>query len=61
MDDRLFEHDQGDRRFGIMHEERIPFLEGRPEREEPIDADDVTNLIIALHTARTLEELLART
>ncbi len=60
MDEKLFAHDQNDRRSGVAHEERIPFLEGRPERDAPIGADDVTNLIIALHTARTLGELLER-
>lgn len=60
MDDKLFSHEQNGRRSGVAHVERIPFLEGRPERSEPISADDVTNLVIALHTARTLGELLER-
>ena len=32
--------------------------EGRPAREHAIQHDDITNLQIALHTSRTLEEFL---
>jgi len=39
-------------------EERIRFLEGRPERDRAIQADEIINLRIALNTARTLEEFL---
>lgn len=34
---------------------------GRPLRTEPILPDDVVNLVIALHTARSLDEFLERT
>jgi hypothetical protein len=36
----------------------IPFLEGRPRRETPIDRDDVINLEIALNTCKTVGELM---
>ena len=36
----------------------IPFLGGRPQRETVIGLDDVINLVIALHTSDSLEELL---
>jgi hypothetical protein len=36
----------------------IPFLEGRPRRETPIDRDDVINLEIALNTCKTVGEFL---
>jgi hypothetical protein len=35
----------------------IEFI-GRPKRTFPIDNDDIVNLLIALNTARTLEEFL---
>jgi hypothetical protein len=41
-----------------LAEERIRFLEGRPQRDRAIQADDITNLAIALNTARTLAEFL---
>jgi hypothetical protein len=37
---------------------RIPFLEGRPQRETSIDHDDMINLEIALNTCKTVDELL---
>ncbi|HUI91351.1 MAG TPA: hypothetical protein VLX68_03795 [Chitinivibrionales bacterium] len=37
---------------------RIPFLCGRPRRETAIDHDDSLNLEIALHTCKTVDELL---
>jgi hypothetical protein len=42
----------------ILKSDYIPFLGGRPERDEVISHDDVLNLSIALNTAETLEELL---
>jgi hypothetical protein len=36
----------------------IPFMEGRPRRETPIDRDDVVNLEIALNTCKTVSEFL---
>jgi hypothetical protein len=36
----------------------IPFLTGRPKREENIDSDDLINLRIALFTSKTFEEFL---
>ena len=41
-----------------LAEDRIRFLEGRPDRDRAIQADDITNLTIALNTARTLAEFL---
>ncbi len=32
----------------LLTEEKIPFLQGRPEREASIDKDDILNLRIAL-------------
>lgn len=37
---------------------QIPFLKGRPKRGTVIGGDDLTNLRIALHTAKTLDEFL---
>jgi hypothetical protein len=46
----------------LMGRENIPFKGGRPEREDGkkgfIGDDDITNLLILLNTARTLEEFL---
>lgn len=36
----------------------IPLFTGRPERTTAINGDDIANLTIALHTAKTLEEFL---
>ena len=36
----------------------IPFLAGRPDRENMIATDDLTNLVIALYTAKSLEDFL---
>lgn len=36
----------------------IPFLEGHPVRDTVINDGDITNLLIALNTANTLEEFL---
>jgi len=37
----------------------VPWLEGRPERSTVIGPEDVTNLLIALNTARDLFSFLA--
>lgn len=50
----------GSHAHGLMKEERIPFLEGRPEREADIGSDDVTDLKIVLNTTRSLEEFLEK-
>lgn len=42
----------------VGREEYIPFLEGRPHRDSIISEDDITNLIIALNTAKSLEVFL---
>ena len=47
-----------DRDETTLAEERIRFLEGRPQRDRTIQADEITNLTIALNTARTLAEFL---
>ena len=36
----------------------IPFLAGRPRRDTAIGTDDLTNLVIAFYTTKTLEEFL---
>lgn len=36
----------------------IPLFDGRPERENWINGDDILNLNIALNTARTIDEFL---
>lgn len=43
-----------------VKQKKIKFLEGRPERDLPIGAEDIINLKIALETAKTLEEFLAK-
>ena len=42
----------------VGREEYIPFLGGRPHRDNVISEDDITNLIIALNTAKSLEVFL---
>lgn len=37
----------------------IPYMEGRPERVTPIGEEDIQNLLIALNTAKSLEDFLA--
>ncbi|MFP4417135.1 MAG: hypothetical protein ACOC4C_04520 [Fibrobacterota bacterium] len=37
---------------------QIPFLKGRPKRNTTIGDDDLTNLRIALNTAKTLDEFI---
>jgi len=37
-------------------EKTIPFLGGRPKRDNIINSDDIMNLIIACNTCRTLED-----
>jgi hypothetical protein len=39
---------------------RIPFLQGRPDRELPINHDDMINLAILLNTCKTVDEFLAK-
>lgn len=41
-----------------VYDRYIPFLQGRPQRLVAIDSDDVLNLIIALHTCRSLDDFL---
>jgi hypothetical protein len=42
----------------VGRDEYIPFLGGRPSREKIISEDDITNLIIALNTAKSLDVFL---
>ncbi|MFP4418350.1 MAG: hypothetical protein ACOC4C_04310 [Fibrobacterota bacterium] len=42
----------------ILRHEYIPFLHGRPSREQAIGSDDVVNLQIALNTAENLLEFI---
>jgi hypothetical protein len=39
---------------------RIPFLQGRPDRALPINHDDMVNLAILLNTCKTVAEFLAK-
>ncbi len=41
----------------VLSQDYIPFLGGRPEREEVIGANDIINLKIALNTFQSLENL----
>jgi hypothetical protein len=43
----------------IFSEERIPFLEGRPERECAISRDDIVDLAIILNTKDAVEDIVA--
>jgi hypothetical protein len=43
---------------GFALEERIPFLSGRPQREETIGHDDIVDLEIILNTNNTVDELI---
>ena len=54
------EYEDTDDRFfnGLIKPIITQELHRRPEREAAIDADDVTNLIIAVNTAHSLEEFL---
>jgi len=42
----------------VGRDEYIPFLGGRPVRETVISEDDITNLIIAVNTSKSLEVFL---
>jgi hypothetical protein len=42
----------------ISIEERIPFLEGRPERECVISHDDIIDLAILLNTTDSVEDFI---
>ncbi|MBD3240826.1 MAG: hypothetical protein GF331_09595 [Chitinivibrionales bacterium] len=44
----------------ILKEGYIPFRAGRPARDTVIEKEDVLNLRIALHTAKSLEEFLRK-
>jgi len=54
------DQEYGERRVfqEVVGEARIPMFCGRPCRSRPISTDDVTNLVIALNTACSLEEFL---
>ena len=43
---------------GVMNKEHIPFGKGKPKRDTVIKTDDVVNLVIALNTAKSMEEFL---
>jgi hypothetical protein len=40
-------------------QDKIPFLEGRPEREYVISHDDIIDLEIILHTNDSIEAIIA--
>jgi hypothetical protein len=42
----------------VRNPEYIPFLGGRPKRHTVIQAEDISNLLIALHTSRSFVEFL---
>ena len=56
MDRKTSSHKKEYVQFSVKR--HIPFLEGRPRRETPIDRDDVINLEIALNTCKTVGEFL---
>ena len=37
----------------------IPFLRGRPRREEIINGDDVNNFLIAVNTCESIDEFIS--
>jgi len=41
-------------------EDYIPFLEGRPSRNEAINEDDIMNLQIALNTSKNFKEFIRK-
>lgn len=48
------------RRFKLEDDDFIPFMGGRPKRDNPINKDDVVNLVIAMHKCRTLSDFFER-
>lgn len=48
------------RRFKLEDDDFIPFMGGRPKRDNPINKDDIVDLVIAMHKCRTLSEFLER-
>ena len=42
----------------VVSRDYIPFLGGRPKREDLINKSDILNLKIAFETAKTFEEFL---
>ena len=44
---------------GLSIKERIPFLEGRPEREYVITHDNIIDLAILLNTTNSAEDFIA--
>ena len=44
----------------LMKSDYIPLGAGRPSRATVIGADDVRNLLIALNTAKSLDEFLTK-
>ncbi len=42
----------------MLSSDYIPFLEGRPSREVPIEKNDEVDVAIALNTTNSLEEFL---
>ncbi len=44
----------------VLKSDYIPFLAGRPDRENPIGKDDMVNLEIVLNTSKTIDEFLQK-
>lgn len=42
----------------VAREDYIPFMGGKPDRNTVIDNEDLTNLVIALNTSKSLEEFI---
>ncbi len=42
----------------LLKKDYIPFLAGRPKRDNPIGSDDLINLRIAFNTAKHLDDFL---
>ena len=46
------------RRIKLNDLTSIPLFTGRPKRERAISQDDITNLVIALHTSKTIQQFI---
>jgi hypothetical protein len=57
MENRKITSSRNSRRQANI-QSKIPFLKGRPKRNTAIDREDCINLEIALHTCKTVDELL---
>jgi hypothetical protein len=60
MEEEHLRREDGASPKGVAFRKRIPFLGGRPDRDQPISEDDITNLRIALNTTRSVAALLRK-